>query len=385
MVATSEHQNSYSTTPVQCYGWDGTNIVRMTVNADGSIATTTELTNQEELTALVKKLLDERDSIDSGKTQADKGAIQVKETSSEAQPIQELLTYDTNLSNVLGTQRLISQDGKKLSVEASNPPDKISFGFMRRALDEVVINLSGEGTVTFQLMGAWAGTISFYGSVDGSTFYAWSCKSHLAATTASAVSTTANGIWIASVCGLKAFKVAVSAYTSGTVQALLSASLSQVSHQTHINAAVTGTATVSGSVGTLPQRGGSTELTVSDSVAREAFYVPEPYNSNIIYYPGDVVTWRDRVYRCILLTTLTGTVSSPASATYWKVDLRPSRSLIAIDSSAPPNGPRLRVQGEDDRYLMRIQEEMLINSTRKEINDLEFQDKLLHVGPGAVR
>jgi hypothetical protein len=289
----------------------------------------------------------------------------------------ELLTYDTNVAKLLGNDILVNQG--RVKVESANPISKQSFGSMRRALDEVIINLAGECTVAFQLVGTWAGTVSFYGSVDGVTWYAWSCKVTQAILSTAAISSTANGLWRADVVGLKAFKVAISAYTSGTAQCVMSASFNPISYQTQVTATINGGVGAQTTGGVLMQRNATFELTTSDSALREALYIVEPYNSNIVYYPGDVVLWRDRVYRCILQTVLTATVSSPASTTYWTVDNRPARSLVTTDYSSPPNSPRLRIEHDLDAYQYRIAETAMINQQIAMQNDMLYQDAALTV------
>jgi hypothetical protein len=303
----------------------------------------------------------------------DVGPIQQHEIKQSNYPAIELLTYDTNISEVLGTQRLISQDNKKLKVESSMPDDLSVYGKMNLNLREVIINLTGMATVGFQLSGTWSGTISFYGSIDGSTWYAWSCQVSQAILSTAAISSTSNGVWQARVAGLKAFKVAFSAYTSGVCYAILNASYIPISYQTQV------TATVNGSQAQLlSQRNATYELSTNDSALREAFYITEPYNANIIYFPGDVVVWNGRTYRCILQTVLTATVSSPASATYWTVDYRPSRSTITKDYISYPDAPRVRVEIDMDGYQYRLAEATLVSINSEKARNRDFQEKLLY-------
>jgi hypothetical protein len=309
---------------------------------------------------------------------------------SELQPKDPLATYDTNLEKVLGSQRLVSDDAQKLKSEAYAAPDLRVFGFIRRVNDEVIINLNGHATVAFQLIGTWAGTISFYATMDGVTWYAYVANSNASATaTSNAVSSTANGLWQAKVSGIKAFKVQCTAYTSGTCQALLAASYTPTSHQSAV--VVAGTTTVSGTVTatcqgsqtqTLPQRpivnnGGAYELLVQDSAHRETFYIIEPWNSNVVYYYGDVVLWNNQVYRCILQTVLTAGNISPTNTTYWVAEKRPVRSLATRDYVSSPDSPRVRVQQDLLDYQYRLQESMMLKENFSVVRGMEYQDATL--------
>jgi hypothetical protein len=303
----------------------------------------------------------------------DTGAIsQIDIDGRELQSGNPLATYDTNLEKVLGSQRLVSDDTQKLKSEAYFAPDLRVNGFMRRANDEVMINLNGHATVAFQLIGTWAGTISFYATMDGVTWYAYVANTNVSATaTSNAVSATANGIWQAKVSGLKAFKVQCTAYTSGTCQVVLAASYTPTSHQSAV--------VVSGTVTTLPQRpiannGGAYELLVQDSAHRETFYIIEPWNSNVVYYYGDVVLWNNQVYRCILQTVLTAGNISPTNTTYWVAEKRPVRSLSTRDYVSSPDAPRVRMEKDLDDYQYRLQESIMLKQNFSVVRDMEYQD-----------
>lgn len=307
----------------------------------------------------------------------DSGPLQQHEKETPNSPARELLTYDTNLQAVLGTQRLLNNDGSRLKVESYNNPDLTVSRIVSRAGDETIINLDGHPSVAFQLAGVWTGTASFFGSVDGTTWYAWSCQASLAILSTAAITATANGIWQARTVGLKAFKVVFTTATTGKLTVIINASQSPISYQTAT--VITGSQAVG-----LVQRNATYELSVQDSALRESFYIPEPYNSNIIYCPGDVVTWDGMVYRCILQTVISGVVSSPKSTTYWTVDRRPSRSLVTTTYSNPPDTARLKIELDLDAYQYRLQEMQTLNQQIQVQNDMIYQDYDLSINQMGV-
>lgn len=86
----------------------------------------------------------------------------------------------------------------------------------------VVLNVGGYGGATIQITGTWSGTVTFEGSTDGTTpangtyasLQGWS-----------ATSTTANGLWMGPVGGVKYLRVRFSTASSGTAVVTLMASL----------------------------------------------------------------------------------------------------------------------------------------------------------------
>lgn len=310
----------------------------------------------------------------------DEGPLQQHEKEQPNYPARELLTFDTNVHNLFGSQRLVSDDNKKLKVESFAPNDLRVEGVLAlRALDEIMINLNGHGSVAFQISGTWTGTISFLATIDYVTWYAWSCQASLAVASVLAISTTGNGIWQARTAGLKAFKLQFTTATTGSPRVILNASLPTISYQQQ----VTSTPVINGSqTALLQQRNVTLEQTTSDSALREALYIAEPYNANVIYFPGDVVFWNGRNYRCILQTTITATVSSPASATYWTADYRPSRSLITNQYASGPDAPRLRIEHDLDAYQYRLQEDLLLSQQMQAMQYLINADYSLTVSQG---
>jgi hypothetical protein len=313
------------------------------------------------------------------KAVGEQGTLQQHEKEMAIYPSQELLTYDVNMQNVLGTQRLVSDDNKKLRAEAFGP-DVLSVNrTLDRSLDEVVINLSGHSTVAFQLSGTWTGTASFFGTIDYQTWYAWSCQSSLAILSTAAIDATANGIWQARVAGLKAFKVVFTTATTGKLVVILNAVFAPISYQTQ----VTATATVSGSQAVLlGQRNATYEQTTSDTSLREALFIAENWDPNTIYYPGDVVFYAGRNYRCILQTVLTVGNFSPANTTYWAFDRRPARSLVTNQYASSPDSPRLRIEHDLDAYQYRMQEAQQIDQAIQLQNDMIFHDYQLTIDQG---
>lgn len=305
----------------------------------------------------------------------DGGPLQQHEKESAGYPAQELLTFDTGLHRILGSERLVSDDNQRLKVETRNAQVLRVEGRMTRASDTIPINLEGRTSVAVQLFGTWAGTVSFQATSNGQDWLAWACRANVSATvTSSAISSTTSGIWQANVSGLRAFRVAFSTATSGMVQVVLTAVDDPIAHQAAIATYNYGTQT-----SLHMQRPTTLEQATHDSALREALYIAEPYNSNIIYYPGDVVTWRDRVYRCILQTTVSATVSSPLSTTYWVADPRVSRSLITSEYTSAPNAARLRIEHDLDAYQYRLQEMQAVTQRLQIQNDMITDDYTLTI------
>lgn len=76
------------------------------------------------------------------------------------------------------------------------------------------LNVAGEGTIGIQITGTWSGTITFRSTVDNSTYTSFLVTSTTSGSSAS--TTTANGIWTASVAGLTTVRVVFTSYSSGT-------------------------------------------------------------------------------------------------------------------------------------------------------------------------
>lgn len=78
----------------------------------------------------------------------------------------------------------------------------------------VPLTLAGRAGVAFQVQGTYSGTITFEGTVDGSTWVALYVTSLTSTTPASTTTTT--GVFVAGVGGLQAVRARMSSYTSGT-------------------------------------------------------------------------------------------------------------------------------------------------------------------------
>jgi hypothetical protein len=107
---------------------------------------------------------------------------------------------------------------------AQGPPPPATASGSLSSTTSVTLNTSGYASVAAQLTGTWTATITFEGSLDGSTFTAL----NMTPTNSSSATTTAtsNGVWVGSVGGLRYMRARVSAYTSGTVAITLQAALS---------------------------------------------------------------------------------------------------------------------------------------------------------------
>jgi hypothetical protein len=98
-----------------------------------------------------------------------------------------------------------------------------------------VSDLDGFGTAGVALSGTWAGTVSFLGSVDGTTFVAMNAQPLGSGLLTS--SATANGVWRLNITGLKAIQVKMTGYTSGS--AAVAVELTPHAGPTQVDAIVT--------------------------------------------------------------------------------------------------------------------------------------------------
>src|SRR5437870_4635626 len=73
---------------------------------------------------------------------------------------------------------------------------------------------AGQGSFALQIVGTWTGTLTFYGSVDGTNFVVLNLTPPNSTTGVS--TTTANGVWGASVAGLTSVRVLVTSTGTGT-------------------------------------------------------------------------------------------------------------------------------------------------------------------------
>jgi hypothetical protein len=306
----------------------------------------------------------------------DSGPIQQHEKEAPNYPAREILTFDTNLQNVIGTQRLLSDDNKKIKVETANQPNTIVFGRANRGNDEVSINLNGLSTIAVQLSGTWAGTMSFYGTIDYVTWYAWTCVSNITATAANAISTTSSGIWTARVAGLQAFKVQFTSYTSGQCQVNLSASNAPISYQPSISAWAYGSQStlLVQKATTYEQTTYDTSTAPSTGAIKDALQFSDPWNPRGYYYVGDTCSYNGQIYQCILEHTAVTTLFVPTNATYWRVDQRQSKSLVTKQYCNSPDTPRLKIELDLDAYQYRLQEIQAINQAIQLRNEMIYRD-----------
>lgn len=79
------------------------------------------------------------------------------------------------------------------------------------------------GAAGVQVTGTWTGTLTFEGSVDGTTYVAMAATPVVGGSTVS--TTTANGLWRCNVAGLQAMQVRGSAAMTGTAVVTIVASL----------------------------------------------------------------------------------------------------------------------------------------------------------------
>ena len=300
----------------------------------------------------------------------DGGPIQQHEKESPNWPIRELLTYDSNIATVLGSQNLVNNS--RLKVEDAFAPEQRVSDVMRRANDEVIINLTGQGTVTLQMSGTWAGTQTFYASIDGQNWVA--IYGQIPGTAIGlALTTTANGIWRFHVAGLLAFKVQMTTYSSGTARAML---ISTPIGMVNSHMFVTGSQTQ-----LLQQRASTYELTAYDTsvapsmgVVKDSFQIPDPWYTGGYYYIGDTCTFQGQVYQCILAHSAATAGQIPTNATYWQVDQRQTKSLVTNLYSSPPNASRVRIELDLDAYQYRLIESQMMNQQIQIQNDMIFQD-----------
>jgi hypothetical protein len=87
--------------------------------------------------------------------------------------------------------------------------------------DAVTISVEGYGAFGVQLLGTWAGTVTFEASINGTDYVALNMVPSNSATPAS--TSTANGSWTANVAGFTSARARFSADTSGTVECYVQA------------------------------------------------------------------------------------------------------------------------------------------------------------------
>lgn len=304
------------------------------------------------------------------------GPIQQHEKEQPDYPAAELLTFDTNLHNILGSQNLVSDDRQKLKTENYLPPNRRILSKLNATNAECMMALNGEPTVIFQIGGSWTTYIYFYGSMDnGASWVGWGSKQFAAISSNTVFYTTGNGVWVTNTTGLTHFKVQMTTYATGPAIIQMCASWAVHPHLNNIYAQVQGVQSVLAA-----QRYSPYELVTSDSALREIFYVPEAWNSNIIYSPGDVVTFRGRIYRCVTTTaTATSAYYGPTNTSYWTVDYRPDRTLAQCGPQNDPALNRLRVETNFNDYSYRMQEQQTLLAQLQIQNQMMYHDAELSV------
>lgn len=118
---------------------------------------------------------------------------------------------------------LVMLGAVSLPVSAQPAPPAIQSASLSSATS-ASLNVAGYASVAFQFTGTWVATVQFEGSVDGSTYVALNATPPNSTT--AVTSAAANGVWFATVAGLKFARARVSAYTSGTVVVTIQAALS---------------------------------------------------------------------------------------------------------------------------------------------------------------
>ena len=93
--------------------------------------------------------------------------------------------------------------------------DNTATGSLAAAAATVVLTISGKSSASVQLSGTWVGTVTFEGTVDGTT---WNNVNAVAATTSTPQpTTTVNGLYRLTPGGLSQIRANMTAYTSGSV------------------------------------------------------------------------------------------------------------------------------------------------------------------------
>jgi hypothetical protein len=145
----------------------------------------------------------------------------------------ELYTQDVNLAAILGAVPLA--DGGRLRTKTTYE-DFIVEGRIGAAQEAKGISCKGLPSVTVQISGTWAGTMTFEGRADNGTYVV--INGSAVNGTALVSTTTAGGIFRFNTAGIEWFQVRCSAYTSGTALIRMTASGEQA--QVALSAPVAG-------------------------------------------------------------------------------------------------------------------------------------------------
>jgi len=78
------------------------------------------------------------------------------------------------------------------------------------------LNVANQGSIGIQITGTWVGTITFQATINNSTYTSLRVISAADTSAAGVTTTTANGIWNATIAGYSQVRIVFTAYTSGT-------------------------------------------------------------------------------------------------------------------------------------------------------------------------
>lgn len=306
-------------------------------------------------------------------TWGNSGPLQQHEKESAQAPAQELLTYDTNLERVFGTNKLVTNDANRLRVEAQPAADLVFERTFTRANDELIVPVNGQATVGFQTFGTFSATVSFTASLDGQNWVALYARNM--SVTGVVTSTTAASTFQASVAGFTYFRMQATSYTSGVCR--IRAILSNSPHVLHGLYALGSQSTA------LVQKTSPYELFVYDTSppANDALLYPDPWYTRQTYQPGDVVEHNGKIYRCIAYHVASGAIGSyaPPNTSYWQIVELPRRSLVTRQNVSAPDVPRLRIEHDLEAYQYRLQESILVTQRLQVQNDMIAHDYALTV------
>lgn len=173
-------------------------------------------------------------------------------------------------------------------------------------------DVSSQGSVGIQITGTWVGTITFYGSVDNSTFVALNLIP-LASSTATSTATS-NGVWNGSIAGLSTVRIKFSAYTSGTATVVFRNALSAKSSGG--GGGATGATGATGSTGATGLTGsnGATGATGPTGATGSNGTATLTWNSGTAYTVNNVVFDRGGIWQAVDSSTNSRPVSGN---THW--------------------------------------------------------------------
>ena len=113
--------------------------------------------------------------------------------------------------------------GGSSSIGSVTTVDVTASGSLAAAAQVVTLALAGQSAAAAQITGTWAGTITFEGSLDGTTWAAINAVS--ASTSTPQTTTTVNGLYRITPAGLQQIRANMSAFTSGSATVLLRGSV----------------------------------------------------------------------------------------------------------------------------------------------------------------